>query len=75
MDCHGLPHFIEANLMPGLTTSGYLYRCFSLNSTLTYDEMIGQVIELAVERVTEEKRSFENLNTVDDLLDGQMQQV
>ena len=75
MDSHGLPHFIEANLMPGLTTSGYLYRCFSLNSTLTYGEMIGQVIELAVERVTEEKRSFENLNTVDDLLDGQMQQV
>ena len=39
MDHKGVPHFIEANLMPGLRT-GYFYRSCLLNLKMTYDEMI-----------------------------------
>ena len=35
----GLPHFIEANLMPGLS-KGYFYRSCAMNLGMTYDEMI-----------------------------------
>ena len=35
----GLPHFIEANLMPGLS-KGYFYRSCAMNLEMTYDEMI-----------------------------------
>lgn len=35
----GIPHFIEANLMPGLS-KGYFYRSCALNLGMTYDEMI-----------------------------------
>jgi len=39
MDHKGTPHFIEANLMPGLR-KGYFYRSCLLNLGITYDEMI-----------------------------------
>jgi D-alanine-D-alanine ligase len=35
----GLPHFIEANLMPGLS-KGYFFRSCAINLGMTYDEMI-----------------------------------
>ena len=35
----GLPHFVEANLMPGLS-KGYFYRSCALNLNMTYDDMI-----------------------------------
>lgn len=39
MDCHGVPHFVEANLMPGLSR-GYFYRACMLNLQMSYEEMI-----------------------------------
>ena len=39
MNHKGIPHFIEANLMPGLR-KGYFYRSCLLNLGITYDEMI-----------------------------------
>jgi D-alanine-D-alanine ligase len=39
MDENYTPHFIEANLMPGLRT-GYFYRCCNLNLNINYQEMI-----------------------------------
>ena len=39
MDHLGDPHFIEANLMPGLR-KGYFYRACVLNLDMSYDEMI-----------------------------------
>ena len=39
MDHLGVPHFIEANLMPGLR-KGYFYRSCVLNLDMSYDEMI-----------------------------------
>ena len=39
MDHLGIPHFIEANLMPGLR-KGYFYRSCVLNLNMSYDEMI-----------------------------------
>ena len=39
MDHLGKPHFIEANLMPGLQ-KGYFYRSCVLNLDMSYDDMI-----------------------------------
>lgn len=39
MDCHGKPHFIEANLMPGIR-KGYFFRSCLLNLGINYEEMI-----------------------------------
>ena len=36
---NSLPHFVEANLMPGLS-KGYFYRCCAMNLNMTHDEMI-----------------------------------
>lgn len=50
LDASGVPRFIEANLMPGLSTHGYLMRCFSLNRQISYDDMIFAIVAPAVER-------------------------
>ena len=39
MDHLGVPHFIEANLMPGLR-KGYFYRSCVLNLNMSYEDMI-----------------------------------
>jgi D-alanine-D-alanine ligase len=39
MDHLGVPHFIEANLMPGLR-KGYFYRSCILNLNMSYEDMI-----------------------------------
>jgi len=39
MNHRGMPHFIEANLMPGLR-KGYFYRSCVLNFNMSYDDMI-----------------------------------
>mgnify|MGYP003963108163 FL=1 len=39
MDHLGEPHFVEANLMPGLR-KGYFYRSCVLNLDMSYDDMI-----------------------------------
>ncbi len=50
LDNQGQPSFIEANLMPGLSTHGYLARCFYLNQQIPYQEMILAVVELGLMR-------------------------
>jgi len=39
MDSSGVPHFIDANLMPGLR-KGYFYRSCLLNLNMSYEQMI-----------------------------------
>lgn len=39
LDHHRIPHFVEANLMPGLR-KGYFYRSCNINLGLTYEQMI-----------------------------------
>jgi D-alanine-D-alanine ligase len=39
MDQYGTPHFIEANLMPGLR-QGYFYRSCQINLDMSYEDMI-----------------------------------
>jgi D-alanine-D-alanine ligase len=39
MGHHGVPHFMEANLMPGLR-KGYFYRSCLLNLNMNYEDMI-----------------------------------
>ena len=47
MDHKGIPHFIEANLMPGLQ-KGYFYRSCSINLKMDYDQMITKISENAL---------------------------
>jgi len=51
MDEKDTPYFLEANLMPGLGT-GYLYRCYNLNTGLTYEQMILNIVRNALETKT-----------------------
>jgi len=44
MDHRGVPHFIEANLMPGLR-KGYFYRSCLLNLNMSYEQMIFTVAD------------------------------
>lgn len=53
LDASGVPHFIEANLMPGLSDHGYLSRCFAMNKQISYDAMILSIIDLALKREAE----------------------
>jgi len=50
LDAHGMPSFIEANLMPGLSNHGYLFRCLNLNAGTTYDDMILSIVGMSLER-------------------------
>lgn len=50
LDAAGIPSFIEANLMPGLSDHGYLQRCFSLNEQMRYDDMIFAIVSLGIKR-------------------------
>ena len=52
MDHRGVPHFIEANLMPGLRKD-YFYRSCLLNLNMSYEQMILTVADngLASQRI------------------------
>ncbi len=50
LDGSGIPSFIEANLMPGLSDHGYLSRCFALNESISYEDMILSIVNLALHR-------------------------
>jgi len=53
MDEQGRPHFLEANLMPGLSNHGYLSRCFYLNKGMSYQDMLLSIVArgLAEDRI------------------------
>ncbi len=57
LNSDGIPYFIEANLMPGLSEHGYMARCFKLNFDISYQEMILSIIELAEERTAKTIKS------------------
>lgn len=44
MSHSGVPHFVEANLMPGLR-KGYFYRACELNLNLSYEQMILKIAD------------------------------
>jgi len=50
LDAFGVPSFIEANLRPGLSTHGYLSRCFSINQGASYEDMILSIVSLGLAR-------------------------
>jgi len=50
LDAQGMPSFIEANLMPGLSNHGYLFRCLNLNAGITYDDMILSIVDVSLQR-------------------------
>jgi D-alanine-D-alanine ligase len=50
LDADGVPHFIEANLLSGLSNHNYLVRCFTLNNLSSYNDMIRMIVRLGLER-------------------------
>lgn len=50
LDGNGVPNFIEANLMPGLSNHGYLSRCFFINKNIDYEGMLFSIVDLGLER-------------------------
>ena len=49
MDENGVPHFLEANLVPGLGY-GYFYRCYHINTGKTHEEMILDIVRKHLRR-------------------------
>jgi len=47
MNDHNIPHFIEANLMPGLK-KGYFYRSCAINLKINYEQMILKIASNAL---------------------------
>ena len=47
MNSRGVPHFIEANLMPGLR-KGYFYRSCVLNLDMSYEDMIFSIANTGI---------------------------
>ena len=76
VDSLGVPSFIEANLMPGLTDHGYLSRCMMLNDEIGYDEMISSIVMLASERCVEatQRVTLEGLSDIG-IEEGILQEV
>lgn len=51
MDAKGIPHFIEANLVPGLTpVSSYFPRSCNMNDEMPYEQLILNIIAFALKR-------------------------
>jgi D-alanine-D-alanine ligase len=53
-DENGELFFLEANLIPGLGT-GYVYRCYHINTGLSYDEMILNIVRNAFDDYSKRK--------------------
>ena len=64
MDHRGVPHFIEANLMPGLR-KGYFYRSCLLHLNMSYEQMILTVADngLSSQRVHFSTNSIRGKNS------------
>lgn len=43
----GTPYVLEVNLYPGLSDTGYMYRCFEQNTDVTYKDMLNIILETA----------------------------
>lgn len=54
MNEKGVPYFLEANLVPGLGY-GYFYRCYNLNTKLTYEQMILSIVGNAFDKTKKGK--------------------
>jgi len=50
MDENGIPHFIEANLIPGLGF-GYFYRCYKQNGGISHRQMIIDIAKNSFEAI------------------------
>jgi D-alanine-D-alanine ligase len=51
MDARGIPHFIETNLVPGLTPeTSYFPRACEINREMSYESVVLKIVELAMRR-------------------------
>lgn len=51
MDAQGIPHFIEVNLVPGLTPeTSYFPRACDINSKMSYERVVLMIVEVALSR-------------------------
>ncbi len=70
LDAHGVPHFLEANLIPGLSghdsTGGYFTRACRINQAMDYESMILRIVEIALAR--DPRAEAPRLDTTDDVM-------
>lgn len=51
MDAFGIPHFIETNLVPGMTPqTSYFPRACEINRMMSYESVVLKIVELALDR-------------------------
>jgi D-alanine-D-alanine ligase len=51
MDANGIPHFIETNLVPGMTPeTSYFPRACDINLMMSYESVVLKIVELALNR-------------------------
>ncbi len=51
MDAHGNPHFIEANLVPGMTPgTSYFPRACNINGMMSYASVVLKIVKIALRR-------------------------
>ena len=51
MDAHGIAHFIEANLVPGMTPeTSYFPRACEINRMMSYEDVVLKIVEFALNR-------------------------
>jgi D-alanine-D-alanine ligase len=51
MDAHGIPHFIETNLVPGMTPgTSYFPRACGIDGAMSYESVALKIVELALSR-------------------------
>lgn len=59
MDNHGTCHFMEANLVPGMTPrSSYFPLAFEIHSGFSYDEVVRLIIQSAINRKKQDTASI-----------------
>lgn len=50
MDEKGVPHFLEANLIPSMGVGNYFHTAFTLSKNLDYESIILRIVDLALSR-------------------------
>lgn len=66
MDAKGIPHFIEANLVPGLTPdSSYFPRSCNMEGIMPYDRVVLNIVEFALKRNSQHTCLEQSRNSLD----------
>jgi D-alanine-D-alanine ligase len=63
IDNDGVPHFLEANLIPGLGM-GYFYRCYHINTGLAHEDLILEITRKTLQLRKKTEQLGKNMSKV-----------